>query len=122
MPTRLIRVFLALAIAFVFTGRMEAAAAHCAHLTQTELAEAQATPAADMPMMDHCQEMEKASAPAHRSPMVEHCECLAVLQACMTFDAGTKASSRIEPYKWARPQAIAFTSTEPAPDFRPPRA
>ena len=126
MPTRLIRVFLALAIAFVFTGRMEAAAAHCAHLTQTEMAEAQAAPAAGMPMMDHCQEMAKASAPAHRShhqtPMSEHCDCLAVLQACVTFDAGTTASARIEPYEWARPEAIAFTSTEPSPDFRPPRA
>ncbi|HVY88510.1 MAG TPA: hypothetical protein VG942_06550 [Hyphomonadaceae bacterium] len=123
MPTRLIRVFLALAIAFVFTGRLEAAAAHCAQLA--EMQTAMAKPMADMPAtMDHCNEMAGAdkNAPVHPAPPSERCECLTALQGCMAFDAETRTSARIEPYAWARPGAIAFTSTEPAPDFRPPRA
>lgn len=120
MTQRLIRMFLALAVAFVFTGRMEAAAAHCArqaHADDVAAPAAETAPchglgvAADKP----------AQQPKHHDKSGDRCECLAVLKACAGLVAGT-ASAHIEPYEWARPEAIAFASTEPLPDLRPPRA
>lgn len=122
MTQRLIRVFLALAVAFVFTGRMEAAAAHCARLAH---ADDVAPVAAAEAMPCHGSHTAMAGAPApqpmHHDQSGDRCECLAVLKACTALVAAT-ASAHIEPYEWIRPEAITFASTDPSPDLRPPRA
>ena len=120
MTQRLIRVFLALAVAFVFTGRMEAAAAHCARLAH---ADDMAAPIAAVETPCHGSEeaSDKPAPQPEHSKSGDRCECLAVLKACTALIAAT-ASRHIEPYEWMRPQAIAFVSTEPSPDLRPPRA
>ncbi len=114
MIERLIRIALALAVAFVFTARMEAAAEHCARLAQEQASVADAPP---------CHGMKEAAKPEPKphSPAAEHCECVAVLKAC-TAIATAPASTRLEPYAWARPEAVAFASIEPSPGLRPPRA
>ena len=120
MTQRLIRVVLALAVAFVFTGRMEAAAEHCLKLAA---AEAAAQPVAT-PEAAPCHGAHMA-APA--KPMHQHgkttgkCECMAVLTGFAPVIDAT-ASVQIEPYAWARPEAVSFASIQPAPDWRPPRA
>jgi hypothetical protein len=125
MTQRLIRVFLALAVAFVFTGRMEAAAQHCARLIAAGSAAQQADLAVDADAtpchgMDEAQPA-KAHHPAPHKPITDKCECVAVLKACTPI-VEAAASTRIEPYAWAKPEAVAFVSVEPAPDLRPPRA
>jgi hypothetical protein len=118
--SRLARVLLALAVAFVVTARTEAAAEHCRKLAETEAAapvtETEAAP---------CHGEGKASAPRpvhHPNPASpEDCECLAVLTGYVSI-ATALSSAHIEPYVWARPQGVAFASVEPAPDWRPPRA
>jgi hypothetical protein len=123
MPTRLIRVFLALAVAFVFTGRMEAAAQHCAQLA---LAAEVAAPVA-APDAEPCHGMHDAAAaetveqPMHGAKSPDRCECIAVL-TCYVAVAEATASSHIEPYAWARPETVTFASIEPSPGLRPPRA
>ena len=127
MIERLTRFGLALAVAFVFTGRMEAAAAHCARLVAEEHivagpqqdAQHEATP---------CHGMEDAPAapdqashhPAPHNPSQSQCECVAVL-AGFASPGPAVASAHIEPYEWMRPQAATFASVEPAPALRPPR-
>jgi hypothetical protein len=128
MSQRLIRVFLALAVAFVFTGRMEAAAQHCAQLiVASEAAEPvvvaseEAAPCHGMDKgMDEVQPA-KTHHPAPHTPLPGKCECVAVLKACTPVIEAT-ASSRIEPYAWVRPATVVFASVEPAPALRPPRA
>jgi hypothetical protein len=44
-----------------------------------------------------------------------------VLKAFAEVGAAVR-SAHIEPYEWARPEAAAFASIEPQPDWRPPRA
>jgi hypothetical protein len=129
MPTRLIRVFLALAVAFVFTGRMEAAAQHCARLAlaaevAAPVAVADAAPchgmhdeAAPATMADHSMH----GAPIHGAKSPDRCECIAVL-TCYLAIAEATASSHIEPYAWARPGTVTFASVELSPGLRPPRA
>jgi hypothetical protein len=122
MPSRMIRVMLALAVAFVFTGRMEAAAAHCAQLMH---AQATTEAPANMEPGSPCHgmgEMTKPASPAHHKPAAEHCECLAVLTSCAAMTSLLAEAVHIEPYHWTRPQAVAFSSTEPRPSLRPPRA
>jgi hypothetical protein len=131
MIERLIRIALAFAVAFVFTGRMEAAAAHCVWLAQEGFApavesRARATESQnDETMACHGgHEMaQKAETPAkarHHGKTGERCDCVGVLKA---FDevGGAARSAHIEPYEWARPEAAAFASIEPAPALRPPR-
>ncbi len=121
MLNRLSRILLALVTAFVFTGQMEAAAAHCARLVA-------ANEAATAPVQTEtppCHGDQATTAPAHHAPAhkpaKDRCECVAVLTACEGVATAT-ASSRIEPYAWARPEAATFASNEPLPDLRPPRA
>jgi hypothetical protein len=121
MTQRLIRVFLALAVAFVFTGRMEAAAAHCARLAHADDAAAPAPETAPCHGSNAAEADKPAPQPKHHDKSTDPCECLAVLKACTVVVAAT-ASVHIEPYKWVRPEAIAFASTEPSPALRPPRA
>jgi hypothetical protein len=133
MIERLIRIALALAVAFVFTGRMEAAAAHCVRLAQegfTPAAESRAQAAEsqnDGTMSCHNggQEIaQKAQTPAkakHHGKAGERCDCVGVLNAFAEV-GGAARSAHIEPYEWARPDAAAFASIEPAPALRPPRA
>lgn len=128
MIQRLIRIGLALAVAFVFTGRMEAAAAHCARLVAEEQA-AEAQHGAQ-PETAPCHGMDEASPaapepaphhPAHHDPAQSQCECIAVLVGFTAF-ASPVASASIEPYDWMLPQAAVFASVEPSPGLRPPRA
>jgi hypothetical protein len=122
MIERLIRVGLALAVAFVFTGRMEAATAHCARVVAQEQAVA---PHDAMPchgMDDAASAPEQASHhPAKHNPAQNQCECIAVLAGFTSF-APSVASAHIEPYEWLQPQAAVFASVEPSPGLRPPRA
>lgn len=113
---------LALATAFVFTGQMEAAASHCARLAS--LNEAAVEPVKAETSSCHGHEtatVVKTKPPAHHSPLKDRCECVAVLMACASV-AAADASTNIEPYAWARPEAVTFASIEPSPDWRPPRA
>jgi hypothetical protein len=128
MIERLIRIGLALAVGLVFTGRMEAAAAHCARLAAAEQAVVEPAHHAqrDAPP---CHGMDEAvptpdKAPHHpvqHDPAQSQCECIAVLAGFASF-APTVASAHIEPYEWLRPQAATFASIEPSPGLRPPRA
>lgn len=121
MLNRLSRILLTLITAFVFTGQMEAAATHCARLVAANQA-ATAPVQADTPP---CHGDQAPAAPAHHAPahkpVKDRCECVAVLTACEGVAIAT-ASTRIEPYAWARPETVSFASTEPLPDLRPPRA
>jgi hypothetical protein len=121
MTQRLIRVFLALAVAFVFTGRMEAAAQHCAKLIAANAAAEPAPEADAMPChgMDEAQPA-KTHHPAPHKTINDRCECVAVLSACVPI-VEAAASARIEPYAWMQPETATFASVEPAPDLRPPR-
>ena len=129
MTERLIRIALAFVVAFVFAGRMEAAAAHCARLAQAEAAEAhaamapaEALPCHDMKNMGADQTAQPEPHPSrHHDKAGDRCECVGVLKACAGVTAVT-TSAHIEPYEWARPEAAAFASIEPSPDWRPPRA
>jgi hypothetical protein len=120
MTQRLIRIVLALAVAFVFTGRMEAAAEHCLKLAAQE-AGAQPVAAAEAGPC-HGAHMAAPAKPMHRhGKSGAKCECMAVLTGfAPTGDAA--ASVQIEPYAWTRPETVSFASIEPAPDWRPPRA
>lgn len=128
MLAKLTRIVLAIATAFVFTGQMEAAAQHCARLALASEAalhpvKAEAAPCHDVQETAQAMPHHAAPhhAPSHQHPTPDHCECIAALKMCATLLAAT-ASSHIEPYAWALPQATAFASTRPAPDWRPPRA
>lgn len=116
------RLCLALAVALVFTGRMEAAAAHCARIAATDVA-APADPEA-MPCHgadEAAQETAGRHSAPQQTPATDTCECIAVLKACSAVVAAS-ASARIKPYEWVRPESVAFISIEPAPALRPPRA
>ena len=122
MTQLLVRIVLVLALGFVFTGRVEAATAHCA-----DRAAADATTFAAEPMPCHgVKETMAGNVAVHHSPAPQPaagdpCECLAVLKACPNLAIAT-ASTRIEPYEWVQAEAAAFVSIEPAPALRPPRA
>jgi len=124
MIERLIRIGLALAVAFVFTGRMEAATAHCAKLAAAEQAIAatqhEATPCHGMDEAKSAPE-QASHHPAQHNPAQSQCECIAVLAGFAAL-APSLSSAHIEPYAWMRPQGIAFASVEPSPGLRPPRA
>lgn len=124
MFSAITRIMLALALAIVFTGRMEAAAAHCASLAREEPAQTSPT-AADEPS---CHGMET-MAPAHHAaasetpdqPQPDHCDCIAALKVCAA-PAMTPGSARITPYAFLPPESARFASIDPAPGLRPPRA
>ena len=128
MIERLIRIGLALAVAFVFTGRMEAATAHCAKLAAAEQAIAAPLPEAHDEAMP-CHGMDETGSapkqashhPARHNPAQSQCECIAVLAGFAAF-APSLSSAHIEPYEWARPEMATFASVEPSPGLRPPRA
>jgi hypothetical protein len=118
------RILLALSMAFVFTGQMEAAASHCAKLAQDAAAQSQPAPAdaAD------CHGMADA-APAHHTapqqtpdaPAPDHCDCIAALKVCAA-PASMPGSKRIAPYAWLVAADAEFASLDPSPSLRPPRA
>jgi hypothetical protein len=118
------RIMLALAMAFVFTGQMEAAASHCAKLAQDAGMQAEPEPASE----PDCHGMADV-APAHHpapqqtpdTPAPDHCECIAALKVCAA-PASLPGSARIAPYDWLLPEAASFASIDPAPGLRPPRA
>src|SRR5689334_9407854 len=107
MTQRLIRIALALAVAFVFTGRMEAAAEHCMKLAAEEAA---ALPVAAMDAEPcHGAHMAAPAKPMHHGKSGDRCECMAVLTGFAPVLAET-SSAQIEPYAWARPEAVLFAS------------
>ena len=114
------RIMLALAMAFVFAGQMEAAAAHCARLAQADVVAVEA-PEAD------CHGMATDAAAAHhQSPdnqptSSDHCDSIGTLKTCAS-PAALPGSTNIAPYAWLLPTAASFASIEPAPGLRPPRA
>jgi hypothetical protein len=125
MFERLIRIAFAFAVAFVFAGRMEAAAQHCARLaleTKTEAPKAEAA-AETMSCHHGGDEMaQKTEAPVkHHDRSGERCDCVGVLKGFSEIGSAMQ-SAHIEPYEWARPEAAAFASIEPSPALRPPRA
>ena len=130
MIERLIRLGLALAVAFVFTGRMEAATAHCARLAAAEQAtvepahhaRTEATPChgmGEVTATEHGSHHPAKHDPAKHDPAQNQCECIAVLAGFTSF-APSITSAHIEPYEWLRPKAAAFASVEPSPGLRPP--
>jgi len=136
MLSKLNRILLAIATAFVFTGQMEAAAAHCARLAlahgTTHAATAEHAAPAHATQTPPCHESDAAAQAAHHPappqphsqhnhPQPDHCECIAALKTCIAI-ATASASRRIEPYAWMLHPPAAFVSTDPAPDWRPPRA
>jgi hypothetical protein len=137
MTERLIRIALAFVVAFVFAGRMEAAAQHCARLAlelaapkaveaeapKPEGQQAEATPChGGHEMAMTAEAPEKAAAKAqHHGKAGERCDCVGVLKAFADIGAAGR-SAHIEPYEWARPEAAVFASIEPSPALRPPRA
>jgi hypothetical protein len=135
MTERLIRPILSWALAFVmafvFAGRMEAAAAHCARLAQEglvapktaaiEAPRAEATPCHGGHEMGLEAPAKAASKAQHHGKTGERCDCVGVLKAFAEVGAAVR-SAHIEPYEWARPEAASFASIEPQPDLRPPRA
>jgi hypothetical protein len=126
MIERLIRLSLAFVVAFVFAGRMEAAAAHCARLAQAEAAieaptAGQGSPCHGEEMATETPAPQHHDKPAHHDKSGDRCECVGVLKGNAGVAAAT-GSSHIEPYEWARPEAVVFASIEPSPALRPPRA
>jgi hypothetical protein len=126
MSNRLARLFLALCIAIVFTGRMETAAAHCRGLADAMQAKP-ATSMTDIDMqgmdMSACHDAPAAQHPAHHAPANGGpCECLAMLIACPLGLEAARTSIRIEPFSWALPEPVRFASVDPAPGLRPPQA
>ncbi len=131
MLSRLTRIMLALVTAFVFTGQVEAATQHCARLVeQAAIAAAAAEADAAAPP---CHETQAAVAAVHHdhsakadlhtqhSKSPDRCECIAALKGCADLEVATSAT-KIEPYAWLSPARVAFTSTQPEPGWRPPRA
>ena len=123
MLSKLTRILLAICTAFVFTGQMEAAAQHCARLALAAEHAAVEQHHADTPPCHDSQptaETKAAHHPAHDKQPADHCECIAALKMCASLPAAT-ASQNIAPYAWITTAAVAFHSTDLAPDWRPPR-
>ncbi|HPI48294.1 MAG TPA: hypothetical protein PLH23_08510 [Hyphomonadaceae bacterium] len=138
MLSKLTRILLAICTAFVFTGQMEAAAQHCARLALlAEHGAAVHESAVHATVEQHhavkaetpschdsaaAAEAKAAHYPTHNTNQpADHCECIAALKMCASLPAAT-ASHRIAPYAWLTTGATPFVSTEPTPDWRPPRA
>ncbi len=123
MLSKLTRILLAICTAFVFTGQMEAAAEHCARLALAAEHEsvAQQHHADTPPCHDSKPAAETAHHSTHSKQPADHCECIAALKICTSLPAA-EASHAIAPYAWLTAANTALHSTEPAPDWRPPRA
>lgn len=120
---------MATVMAFVFTGQMEAAAEHCARLSQEAAAAAEAVP---KPNNADCHDAQGAMhhgpeappTPAHHETGDQrgdsHCECVAALKVCGVA-ASASGSTLMEPYGWSSPVPHVMASRETTPDWRPPR-
>ncbi|MEP7209362.1 MAG: hypothetical protein ABI740_00875 [Alphaproteobacteria bacterium] len=124
MSRRLFHFLLAVVVAFVFTGRMEAAASHCRGLAaSTNIAmgdmDMSVMPGMNMPTMPDCHGADHSS--KTHSPANEPCECLALLTADFPVIETARRASRLVHFTWEAPEAIRFASLEAAPDHPPPR-
>jgi hypothetical protein len=126
MSRRLFHFLLAVVIAFVFTGRMEAAASHCRSLAAPaeaagmDMADMIGMANMDMAAMPDCHGAEQ---PAQRhAPANDPCECLALLTADFPVVETARKSTRIAPFVWQAPAAAAIISFDRAPDGPPPKA
>jgi hypothetical protein len=124
MSRRLFHFVLAVVVAFVFTGRMEAAASHCRGATApTEAAMDMSMPGMegmDMSAMPDCHGADNPG--KSHSPANDPCECLALLTADFPVVETPQRSAQVAPFTWQAPEAIGFASLEAAPDKPPPRA
>jgi hypothetical protein len=122
MIERLIRIGVAIAVAFVFTGRMEAAAAHCARIATEQAIDPPQPEATPCHGMDEAAPRPEPAShhPAPHSPTQQTCKCVAVLAGYASIGTAI-ASAHIEPYEWMRPEAVGFASVEPLPALRPPK-
>ena len=132
MSRRLFHFLLAVAVAFVFTGRMEAAANHCRNLAEAMRMSADLSDMAAMPGMAACHGVEPTGAEhtdaGHTGgerkvpgPASEPCDCLALLMADCPVIGAAQASARIEPFRWDRTGPDTFASLERVPEAPPPR-
>jgi hypothetical protein len=127
MSRRLFHFLLAIAVAFVFTGRMEAAATHCRGVAAAMGMSADPSDMAAMPGMANCHgaEHERGHGHGHEKkapePAGEPCDCLALLIADCPVIGAASASARIEPFVWDRSGPDAFASLERVPEAPPPR-
>jgi hypothetical protein len=119
--SRLARILLALAVAFVVTARTEAAAEHCRRLAAAATV---ATAPITAPEATPCHDADDTAPPktAHHPDQApqEDCACMAVLTGFASVAPAIR-SAHMEAYAWARPAAVIFASMEPAPNLRPPR-
>ena len=131
---RLFHFLLAVAVAFVFTGRMDTAANHCRGVAEAMGMSADLSDLAAMPGMADCHGAEHVGAEhvgaehtnaggAHKGPgpASEPCDCLALLIADCPVIGATTASARIDPFVWGRAGPETFASLEPVPEAPPPR-
>lgn len=127
MLSKLTRILLALVTAFVFTGRMEAAAEHCTRLLEQAAAKAgaEAPPCHDTQAADTMPDGEESHGASHddgksAKDATGGCECTAALKICMDIE-GSTVSVRIEPHAWLAPGDARLDSSQLDPDLRPPR-
>ena len=118
MSRRLFHFLLAIAVAFVFTGRMEAAANHCRSVAEAMGMSGDLSDMAAMPGMADCHGVGEAKVPG---PASEPCDCLALLMADCPVIGAAQASARIEPFAWGRAGPETFASLERVPEAPPPR-
>lgn len=122
------RIFLALCVAFVFTGRMEAAASHCAKLAAESMADAQpAEPCHDAAGQDTGSQdmaghhMAKPEPSRSMGDPAGPCECIAMIKAFSELPAIQLAKHEV-PFRWQAPVAVAFVSVVADVEGPPPRA
>jgi hypothetical protein len=131
MSRRLFHFLLAVVVAFVFTGRMEAAASHCRSLA-APADMATTMPMGDMPgMAGMDMNMDMATMPdchgaeqpaKQHAPANDPCECLALLTADFPVVETAQKSTRIAPFVWQAPATAAIISFDRAPDGPPPKS
>jgi hypothetical protein len=100
MTERLIRIALAFVVAFVFAGRMEAAAAHCARLAQEAIAAPKAV---------------EVDAPKAEAPQAEATPCHGGHEMGLKAEAPAKAASEAQHHGSPESAATASASSRRLP-------
>jgi hypothetical protein len=123
MSRRLFHFVLAVVVAFVFTGRMEAAASHCRGLVAPAAAAMSDMPGMDGMDISAMPDCHGAEHPGKsHSPASDPCECLALLTADFPAIQTPHRSARLAPFIWQAPVATAVRSFDRAPDGPPPKS
>ncbi len=127
--TLLGRLLLAICVAFVFAGRMEAATSHCARLVEGQSVAA-SQPASVSPVgpvadASPCHDMAgnaamaDAPAPAKSAPAAP-CDCIAMIKACSPQPTLMPAVHDA-PWLWAAPADLELDSLIRDVEGKPPR-